>query len=470
METGLASLVHDAAVLYRFADFIEAYCKEQERSQRYIDASGDFFRYAKEVAGGIKRKLRDYVERAGRFPPAIAASRIATLRRNILTFKDCLRVLHTHIKPAADAHTLSIPAPLVNLACDQLQMIEGMENSRIVVLLTPQLMYFQRPHTHVKRQAARVEKELPEAQFPPKLGFIELPYSQGSSLFTNLAIYHEIGHFVYEELSALSPPNPYLTELELVTNRSLMKFARLKKDPQVRLLAEKIIESWTQEIFCDLLALHLVGPGFSFALVEILAMLGRLSPEATVTFNQEHPAPAFRFAEHVRFLSEDSTWWDAISHVEAEQKKVIQSMARVPAKHYTVYTDEKVPKVLITTFVKSIVPAIRELVRQLAPGTASAAKRFVDTRVAIEDCLSVGVVPHSNSSTHPDPVSIINSAFCFYLTSLPNVVKEFEGPEAEADIEKQSKWTKKLEDWTLKAIEDYQIRAQFERMQPDGSA
>ena len=35
-------------------------------------------------------------------------------------------------------------------------------------------------------------------------------------------------------------------------------------------------------------------------------------------------------------------------------------------------------------------------------------------------------------------------------------------------MEKQSKWTKKLEDWTLKALEDSQIRTQFERMQRDG--
>ncbi len=133
------------------------YCKEQERSQRYIDASGDFFRYVEKLVHGVKLQLRDDVERASHFSPAIASSRIATLRRNILTFKDYLRLLHTLIKPAADAHTLSIPAPLVNLARDHLHQIEGMKTAGVVVLLTPQLMYFQRPHSHVKWQAARAE-------------------------------------------------------------------------------------------------------------------------------------------------------------------------------------------------------------------------------------------------------------------------------------------------------------------------
>ncbi len=465
MQAGLAALLHDAAVLHRFADFLEEYCKEQERSQRYIDASGDFFRYAENLARGIKVKLRSYVERASRFPPEIAAARVATLRREMLTFKDYLRLLHTLIKPAADAHTLSIPAPLINLASDQLHQIEGMKDSRIVVLLTPQLMYFQRPHTYVKEDAGRVEKFISQAKFPTKLGFIELPYSQGTSFFTNLAIYHEIGHFVYEELSTLRRKNPHIAALESVKDKSLAKFP-LQKDPQVRKLAEKIVESWTQEIFCDLFALRLVGPAFSFALVEILSMLGSLSRQATVTFDEEHPAPACRFAEHVKLLRKDS-WWDAIAHCEPEQKKLLEKLAEIPSTDYRVYSDDSGPKRLMGAFVHSIVPAIEKLVRQVTPRAAPAAKRFVDTRKTIKDCLSVGVVPH-NTSTPPDPVSIINSAFCFYLTALPDIVTTFEGVAAENDVEIRSRWTKKLEDWTMKAIEDSQVRSQFERTQRDG--
>jgi hypothetical protein len=467
MQASLTALIHDGAVLHRFADFIEEYCKEQERSQRYIDASGEFFRYAERLARGIKLELRDEVERATRFKPEIAESRIASLRRKMVTLKDYLRLMHTLIKPAADAHTLSIPAPLINLAFDQLRQIEGMKDSRIVVLLTPQLMYFQRPHTHVKQQAGRVDNLIPKTEFPAKLGFIELPYSQGPSFFTNLAIYHEIGHFVYEELSTLTLPNPHVAALESATDQSLTKFPELRGDPQVRALAEKIIESWTQEIFCDLFALRLVGPAFSFALVEILGMLGSLSPEAMVTFDQEHPAPAFRFAEHVRFLREDS-WWSAIAHIEPEQKKLLQKLARIPRSKYKVYADDEGPKGLMGAFLDSIVPAIRELARHVTPEANSAAKRFRETRKTIEECLGVGVVPHANTSSPPDPVSIINSAFCFYLTSLPQVVMKFEGAVAKNNVRIRSKWTKKLEDWTMKAIEDSQVRSQFERTQGNG--
>src|SRR5205807_1141280 len=144
--------------------------------------------------------------------------------------KAYLRLIHTLIKPTADAHTLTIPTPLVRLACGQLAGIEGMQRAKVVVLLTPQLMYFQRPHTHVKRQAASVEKFIPAAQFPDKLGFIELPYSQGASLFTNLAIYHEIAHFVYEELSTSVPLSGNFANLESATAQCLKKF---QSDPEI---------------------------------------------------------------------------------------------------------------------------------------------------------------------------------------------------------------------------------------------
>ncbi len=216
MSDGLADLLHDAAVLYGFVDFLEEYCREQERSQTYVDASGLFFHYVKDLAAGIKEELGREINRATRFP-----TRLPVLQRNILTLKYYLQLLHEHVKPAADAHTLTIPAPLIHLASQQLQRVEGMRTSKIVILLTPEFMYFQRPHTYVKEQARLVQAIIPQATFPAKLGFIALPYSQGPSFFTNLAIYHEIGHFVYEELSKSDPPHPGVATLRSVTNRSL---------------------------------------------------------------------------------------------------------------------------------------------------------------------------------------------------------------------------------------------------------
>jgi hypothetical protein len=225
------------------------------------------------------------------------------------TFKGYLRLLHALIKPAADAHSLTIPGPLVELACQQLQRINGMVNSRLLILLTSEFMYFQRPHTDLKDEARDIQEFIPEAVFPAKLGFIEIPYSQGSGFFTNLAIYHEIGHFVYEELSHRDPSRAEFELLALVKDRSLdMVFRprsadahRVERNLQARAVAERILENWTQELFCDLFAVRLLGPAFSFALIEMIGMLG-VSQDQYLRFDTDHPAPACRFAEHVRLL------------------------------------------------------------------------------------------------------------------------------------------------------------------------
>lgn len=460
MPTGLANLLHDAAVLHRFVDFIEEYCRQQERSQRYADASGLFFKYVEKLALGVKHELTREMRRANRFP-----NRLPLLRSNIRTLKNYLRLLHALIKPATDAHTLTIPAPLIDLASQQLQLVRGMQNSKIVILLTSEFMYFQRPHTDIKDQAQIVKTFIPNASFPRKLGFIEVPYSQGPSFFMNLAIYHEIGHFVYEELSNSDPPHADVAALRSAIARSLRgTFRKVSKNPQAFAVAEKIIEYWTQETFCDLFAIRLVGPAFSFAFIEMLGMLGLLAEQASVKFNPTHPAPAFRFAEHVRMLRDDS-WWEAIENVDSDQKKILEELANVPRSKYKFYLDEKRPgtEKLVNVFLDVVVPRIRKLIRVVTPASSASVYRFNKQRRSIEDCLRVGVVPHSRNSAAPDPVSIINSAFCFYLTSLPEVIKRFEPPNKQNDVAVHSLWTKRLEMWTMKAIEDSQNQERFRK-------
>ena len=440
---------------------MDDYCREQERSQAYADASGFFFKYVENLAAGIKQELPRQIERASKFP-----NRLPILRSNIWTLKNYLRLLHALVKPAADAHTLTIPAPLVELASDQLQAVEAMKNSTIVVLLGSELMYFQRPHTEIKDQGRIVESFIPRAIFPPKLGFIELPYSQGSSFFTNLVIYHEIGHFVYEELSNSNPSHPGFSLLKSSVIQSLKRaLGTTSRDPQVFSIALKIIENWTQEIFCDLFAIRLLGPAFSFSFIEMLGMLGFLSNATSVRFNPTHPAPACRLAEHIEMLRTDS-WWDAISDINPDQKKVMEKLAKFPRSRYKFYVDERKtgPQVLVTVFLDVAVPAIRKLVREITSSGASSAKQFTKDRAAIEECLLAGVVPHSVSRTPLHPISIVNAAFFFYLTSLPKVITKFEKDNAEFDVEVYSKWTKRLEMWTMKAIDDSRLHERFRKL------
>jgi hypothetical protein len=461
MPVDLTDLLHDAAVLHRFADFIDEYCKAQERSQTYADASGKFFKYVEDLCAGIKEELFSQVKFAGRFP-----HRIPVLRNNIRILKDYLRSLHELIKPAADAHTLTTPASLVELATDQLREVRSMRGSEVVVLLTPELMYFQIPHTEIKKQGRLVERFIiPGAQFPPRMGFIELPYSQGTSFFANLAIYHEIGHFLYEDLSNPTLQHKGFSDLNTTIIRSLRRALGLpSKDRQAFTLVQKYIEDWTQEIFCDLFAIRLVGPAFSLSFIEMLGMLDLLSDASSIRFYPTHPAPAFRLAEHLEMLRRDS-WWDAISKVDAHQKNVLERLAKLQRSKYRFYFDENEPgpQIFVSVFLDNVVPKIRDLVHEVTIPLRRSVKRFKKDQEAVEKCLMAGVVPHSRDGALLHPTSIINAAFLFYLTSLPDLIKKFDGSGAQSNVEVYSEWARRLELWTMKAIDDSRLYERFRR-------
>ena len=68
-----------------------------------------------------------------------------TNERGVLhTIKDSWGTIHKYLKPAADAHALQVPIPLLKLAERQIRSVESMSEAVIAVLLTPELNYFKR--------------------------------------------------------------------------------------------------------------------------------------------------------------------------------------------------------------------------------------------------------------------------------------------------------------------------------------
>lgn len=309
MYDAIDALLHDAASLHSLVDFIHHYCNEQKTSQTYVDATVAFFDYIDRLANGTKEFLRTSTQSA-------LPQRADVIRTSLLSVKNYWRVLHTFIKPAADAHTLKIPSPLLKLTAEQVQKVPGMQDAKVVVLLTPELMYFQMPHSGIKDAATNLSPIIPNAPFPPNLGFVELPYSQGPSFFNNLVIYHEIGHFVYEELSIA---DGFASEMIRCLQRNVKPdFTTLARNVQV--YAIDVLQNWVQEVFCDLFAVRLIGPAFTFASVELFGLLGLMGSTAQIQFRSSHPAQACRFSEHLRQLQADG-WWDLVKDIPAERKR-----------------------------------------------------------------------------------------------------------------------------------------------------
>jgi hypothetical protein len=56
---------------------------------------------------------------------------------------------------------------------------------------------------------------------------------------------------------------------------------------------------------------------------------------------------------------------------------------------------------------------------------------------------------------YPDPITIINASYRFYLESVPDLVDNIRGQDESAGT--RAKWVERLELWTLKAIEDHSL-------------
>jgi hypothetical protein len=328
MHDAIDALLHDAASLHRLVDFIHQYCNEQKTSQTYVDATDEFFGYIDRLATGTKEFLRVSTQ-------SVLPHRADVIRTSFLSVKNYWRVLHTFIKPAADAHTLKIPSPLLNLAAEQVRQVPGMQCASVVVLLTPELMYFQMPHSGIKETATNLSAIIPNASFPPSLGFVELPYSQGPSFFNNLVIYHEIGHFVYQELFIA---DGFASEMIRCLQKNVTPdFNTLDRNIQV--YAITVLQNWVQEVFCDLFAIRLVGPAFTFASIELFGLLGLIDSTTQIRFGSSHPAQACRFSEHLRQLQDDG-WWDLVEDIPAEQPQLVSAMAKRPSTDYQFYLDD----------------------------------------------------------------------------------------------------------------------------------
>jgi hypothetical protein len=365
---------------------------------------------------------------------------------DLIIEKDRWKVLHTFIKPASDADTLVLPVPLIRLAAEHMRKVKGIASAELVTLLTHELNYFQ---------DSTGLKELHD------LIFVELPYSQGPSFFANLIIYHELGHYVFERLSETQPAEPSFTNLALVMEDAFeSQLGKWLTTGSTIAWAKRVLNVWAREIFCDLFAVRFVGPAFTFALIDILSLLGLMREGAEVTFDEEHPASALRFKEQIDQLKRDD-WWNTVASLESRHISLSSELASKPASDYQfAFRHEEVPG-FVEAFLQ-IAPNVYPLVEAITPSPQDAALDFRARRADVEACLLAGVVPshllQHGGRESPLPESIINASYTFYLTSMPNLMDRLIDQKP-SDLSQRGDLVAKLEGWTLKALEDHQLYA-----------
>lgn len=464
MQGSLAGLQHEAASVYRLVDFIERFCREQSSTRSYVSATAKFLDLVIALAKGTKqyilRTASEAKKRAGAGTERTQffETWIINERGVLHTIKGSWTIIHKYLKPAADAHALQVPIPLVKLAERQIRSVQGMSGAVVAVLLTPELNYFQTPHTRFKNAVSTLRRATNDPAVPASgpVGFVELPFSQGPSFFNNVALYHELGHFALAECSSNTAALKQAAEHSL---RGVLGTQFTSLDKTRRAGFESVLQKWAEEIFCDLFAIRLIGAAFSFASIEVFGLLGLLSDKDKGRFQPSHPAPACRFRQQLKLLKEDG-WWTPMSAPLSNHRLQIEQLAAFPEHRYTLYVDgQTISNGSVLEAFRRALGTVEELVKKITAPPRDAVECLDAERNDIQGCLAKGVVPSRVFSGRPlssaVPVAVVNAAYCFYLSGgLLNLIDQLADKDA-SDPKDRSYWTKRLETWTVKAIEDF---------------
>jgi len=180
--------------------------------------------------------------------------------------------------------------------------------------------------------------------------------------------------------------------------------------------------------------------------------MGLLDDSQAVEFSS-HPAYACRFREHLRLLKRLG-WWSEIYRTKAEQMGLIAHLAALPESRYKLAPETDLRQEFITAFL-TIRLHIRRVVDKVCLGVPSGISGFRQYRLHIKEYLSHGVVPSSLSIKermhHPDPVAVLNAAFCYYLEGLPRFIVP------RTTTERRSELNRRVDMWAAKAVDDYKL-------------
>jgi len=465
MQSELAGLLQDAASLDRFVRFLKEFCEERRASHHYLPSSVSFFHYVHQLAEKTEAFLQDLI---GQGEAADRSLRVERLKLAVV--KAFWTILHGLIKPAADAHTLKIPAPLLGLLEQQLHALGTFSKSQVVTLLSPDLNYFQYRTGPLRGLAAQLTLFVPDAPpFPEGLGFIAIPYSQESCLFTNLLLYHELGHFVFETEDDAARLLPQVDSA--LTAVLAAQFASASE--ALRWWCRDRLLAWCEETYADLFAASLIGPAYSFASIELFNLLALLEEPHSLKFGNDHPAEAYRFHEQLNYLT-TSGWWAALGEVRTEHQELIEKLAAKKEEEYE-YRIPDYPQLgdlLIEAFLL-MRAAVRDLAAETCGGGAADTGPFIAFNKTIWKYLVNATVPSTlnleGKTFYPPDVATINSGFLFSLASLGALLEKIKGYESnKPQVSDYGRVAGRIELWTMKAIEDHALLSKQQKSEING--
>lgn len=196
--SALGLFIQQASRLYRLVDQVDVVVRESLAVRTHSKESVSFLAFVGDAVRATQAFLKDLqIEWINESP-----ERREHFEGKIAELSGAWALLHNFIKPVADAHTLCIPTPLVRLVGDCASRIVRPGPALLAVELVTPLNYIEVGQTGLQEingllRAVLGPRNAP--RIPDGLGIVGLPYSQGSSLFLNCLLFHELGHYIFEQ-------------------------------------------------------------------------------------------------------------------------------------------------------------------------------------------------------------------------------------------------------------------------------
>jgi hypothetical protein len=448
----------EVSELHRFIEPLVKSCTEIRADYPvYDETSREFFTHI----GELGRKSLSYLES---LPdqilhdkyPQIAASR----RLKLLELKSDWESLHEYIRPALDADTLHLPMPLISALNGRLRGTRKWRSYRFTLFHAVEVNYFEVPSGIVRRVADGIASQVGGKPFPKFLGLIGIPYSQADGIFLNCSLAHEMGHFIFQEDVFTLAQGKIDDALE----RMVSDIGKPLEDEEITLCRD-LISGWTEEMFCDLFAICLIGPAFSFALSQLLTASILIEstagqPEDFYLYGQYHPASVARFSVHQRLL-EKLGWWQEIQGWPSAPVEVLRLCAGSNSQfRIEVELPGTVPEAKLLHCLDELCNWLIKYVPSRVKGHVDDVTEFHDQSPFIAEYLRRAIVPSTiivrGKTVHPRPVVLINAGYQFLLEKFSLLLENIEGEKPDS-IESRSRLSARLELWLLKALEDHRL-------------
>jgi hypothetical protein len=450
-------VLKEAADLHRFLQPIAKLCAVSETDHPYYRKSSyEFFSHLDKLIGMTLKYLEDLPQKPSKYPQIQRS-----VRQKLQVLRSSWGKLHRYIKPSLDADALHIPLSLLDAFQDLLQQVPRCGEFEFAVFQLTEVNYAMLTYEEVNRIANRIAGMVKGKEFPPALSLVGIPYSQSSGLFLNCLIPHEMAHFVYQE--RVGP------EIKLKVDEILNVYHPAKTGtPEEKLELSQIrglINTWVEEVFCDLFAISLIGPAFTFAFAEMTSAAligeeGQRNATKAFDFSLSHPADVARFYLHKRHLKALG-WWEPIERWKCSPVRLLRYCERVHKQ--TALSPEINQGTSVRLNLQCFWEAcewLLKFVKEEVPSPATEIKDFFDQYRVISNYLKRAIVPSTivtdSGVVHPSPAVLINSGYRFVLEELHKLLRNIE-KRSENSVADRSWYTERLELWVLKALEDWRL-------------